>query len=124
HLSAAQPAAGLSYYFCVRAEHAFSLVEILGILVVLGTLAVVALPRYRDLSDAAGRSAFEETAHSFRLAVFYVHTQYVLSSRSGNVDNLQGYGDGTVDTNANGYPTDTADANTIPNNATGATRCA
>jgi hypothetical protein len=52
-----------------------------------------------------------------------VRVVYDLRHRFGNVDDLSGFGSGNVDAYANGYPTDTANANTIPGNATGANHC-
>ena len=62
-------------------------------------------------------------ARSFADAVLFVRLAHAASGRAGATDNVPGFGDGSVDTNANGYPTDTANANTIPNNSTGADRC-
>lgn len=81
------------------------------------------MPRYVDLKDDATRAAVAMQAAAFSNAVFLVRVAHLASGRTGAVDNVPGFGDGTVDTNGNGYPTDTANANTIPNNATGADRC-
>jgi prepilin-type N-terminal cleavage/methylation domain-containing protein len=101
----------------------FTLVELVAVIAIVALLSTLALPRLRDLSDDAARASVAQQAAAFRTAVDHVRLRYVLSNRTGNVDNLPGFGDGTVDTNANGYPTDTANQNTIPNNATGANRC-
>ena len=101
----------------------FTLVELVTLLAVLAVLVAIALPRFIDLSDDAARASVAQHAAAFRTSVGNVSLRYVVSGATGNVDNLTGFGDGTVDTNASGYPTDTANANTIPNNATGATRC-
>jgi prepilin-type N-terminal cleavage/methylation domain-containing protein len=101
----------------------FTLVELVCVIVILGCLGALAMPRYLNLSDAAARARVSQQAHAFSTAVQFVRIVYDLRHRSGAVDNLAGYGAGNVDTNANGYPTDTANANTIPNNGTGANRC-
>jgi MSHA pilin protein MshB len=101
----------------------FTLIELICVIVILGCLTTIAAPRFLNLADAAGRTSVEKHARAFALAVQFVRIRYDLSRRSGAVDNLAGFATGTVDTNTNGYPVDTANANTIPNNATGANRC-
>lgn len=101
----------------------FSIVELVVVIAVLAVLAALAVPRYFDLRDEAARASVAQHAAAFGASVQNVRIRYAVNGASGNVDNLAGFGDGTVDTNANGYPTDTAGANTIPNNAAGATRC-
>lgn len=104
-------------------QRGFTLIELICIIVILGSLGMIVGPRYYDLSDAASQAAVGELGHSFATAVQFVHMRYSLNGSTGAVDNVAGYGAGNVDTNANGYPVDTANANTIPNNLTGATRC-
>jgi MSHA pilin protein MshB len=104
-------------------ESGYTLVELVGTLVIVGCLASVALPGFFSVDQAAVRAAVAAQARAFADAVLFVRLTYAVTGRSGPADNIAGYGDGTVDTNANGYPTDTANANTIPNNATGADRC-
>lgn len=107
-----------------RAAHAgFTVIELVCVMVIVSTLAAVAVPRLIDLGDEAYRASVARHAGNFAAAVQFVRLTYLVRSRRGNVDNLPGFGDGNVDTNASGYPTDTANANTIPNNATGANRC-
>ena len=105
------------------AERGFTLIELVCTIVILGSLASMALPRYADLAGEATRAAVATQAAAFASAVTLVRVAHLVSGRSGATDNVPGFGDGKVDTNANGYPTDTANANTIPNNNTGANRC-
>jgi prepilin-type N-terminal cleavage/methylation domain-containing protein len=101
----------------------FTLVELVCVLAIIAVLAATAVPRFLDLSKEAGAASVARHASAFATAVRLVQAKYNVSQMSGDVDNLEGYGAGNVDTNASGYPTDTADANGIPNNATGANRC-
>jgi MSHA pilin protein MshB len=101
----------------------FTSVELICVIVILGALAAVAMPKVLDLADAAAHAEVAQRAGAFATAVQFVRLTYIARRRSGNVDNLAGFGDGSVDTNASGYPTDTANANTIPNSAAGANRC-
>ena len=101
----------------------FTLIELVCTVVILGCLTAIAMPRYLDLSDAAAHAAVAKHAHAFSTAVQFVQIRYSLNRKSGAVDNVAGFGSGNVDTNASGFPTDTANANAIPNNLTGANRC-
>jgi MSHA pilin protein MshB len=101
----------------------FTLIELICVIVILGCLTAIAMPRWLDLSDAAERVSVAKHAQAFTAAVQFVRMRYDLNRKSGAVDNLAGFGSGNVDTNTAGFPTDTANANTIPNNLTGANRC-
>jgi MSHA pilin protein MshB len=107
----------------MRKNAGFTVIELVCVMVIVATLAAVAVPRLLDVTDEAYRATVDRHAGNFASAVQFVRLTYLVRNRSGNVDNLPGFGDNNVDTNASGYPTDTANANTIPNNATGATRC-
>src|SRR5690242_4254210 len=101
----------------------FTFVELICVVVIMAVLAATAVLNFSDLTEDAEAASVEQQASAFATAVRFVQIRYVLSGKSGDVDNLPGFGDGTVDTNASGYPTDTANANTIPNNPAGANRC-
>jgi MSHA pilin protein MshB len=101
----------------------FTLVELVCVIAIIAVLAATAMLRFIDLSEDAEAASVAQQASAFATAVRFVQIKYILSGRSGDVDNLAGFGDGTVDTNASGYPTDTANGNTIPDNPAGANRC-
>jgi MSHA pilin protein MshB len=101
----------------------FTLVELVCVIAIIAVLASSAVLRFIDLSEEAEAASVAQHASAFATAVRFVQVKYIVSGSSGNVDNLAGFGDGNVDTNASGYPTDTANGNSIPNNPTGVNRC-
>jgi prepilin-type N-terminal cleavage/methylation domain-containing protein len=109
----------------------FTLVELMAVIVILGTLAASAMPRYADLSGAARAASLSQHAGAFETAVMLVHLRWAIDGTGSFRDNLPGFGDGTVDVNTAGYPVDGtsqgnsagANNNNIPNNNNGDLRC-
>ena len=109
----------------------FTLIELIAVILILGVLVAVGLPRLFDLSTGAQRAAVSQHASSFATAVQFVHIRWQLLGAGGFRDNLPGFGDGTVDVNISGYPIDGtsqgnsagANNNNIPNNNNGDLRC-
>lgn len=105
------------------ADHSqgFTLIELVLVLVIAGVIAAIAIPRFVELGSAAHRASVSGSAESFRTAVILVQVAYRVNGYAGpgTNDNVIGFGDGTVDVNTAGFPTDTANRNNINN----ATRC-
>ena len=93
----------------------FTLVELVCVLVILGVLAGVSVPRYFDLAESAHRSVVTSTSGAVQTAVVLANAACLMRGWAGQ-DNLPGYADGTVDFNAACFPTDTGNANAIGNN--------
>jgi prepilin-type N-terminal cleavage/methylation domain-containing protein len=91
---------------------AFTLVELVCTLVVIGVIASVALPRFFDLSDEAYDAAVLATARSLEAAVSFATAGCAVRGWQGR-DNLPGYATGGVDFNSSCHPTDTGNANAI-----------
>lgn len=100
----------------------FTLIELIIVLVILGILAAFILPRSFRLDEAAHKTSVARTADSFRTAVMFVKTKYRLAGFTGARDNIPGFGAGTVDVNAAGFPTDTSNVNSISGSAARCTR--
>lgn len=90
----------------------FTLIELVVVIVILGILAAVALPRFMDASEDAHESAVEGTAGALASAVLLVRSQFELNRNGGNQGctggncqiDVQGFGNNSVDVNADGWP--------------------
>ena len=92
----------------------FTLIELVVVIVILGILAAVALPRFINVSKDAHESAVKGTGGALAAAVLLVRSQWEVN-RSNGTDttpntNVTGFGDGTVDVNASGGPLGTGAA--------------
>ena len=96
----------------MRNNKGFTLIELVVVIVILGILAAVALPRFMDATEGAHESAVKGAAGALASAVLLVRSQYELN-RNGGVQgctggncqiDVQGFGNNSVDVNANGWP--------------------
>ena len=76
------------------------MVELVIVIIILGILAAVAVPRYLDLSTDASNASRSGVVGGLNSAIQIVHGRY-LAKGSGPV---QLDGGATITTNANGYP--------------------
>jgi len=99
-----------------RKESGFTLIELIAVIVILGSLAASALPRYIALSEEARQSAVAGTAAAFKSAIFLANAACFIRSFAGR-DNLPNFGAGTVDFNSNCLPSSTNGNNNLGVNA-------
>ena len=86
----------------------FTLIELVVVIVILGILAAVALPRFINVTKDAHESAVKGAGGALASAVLLVRSQWEVNRNNGSTTtpntNVAGFGDGTVDVNASGWP--------------------
>lgn len=85
----------------------FTLVELVVVIIILGILSVVALPKFINLSEDAHVSAVAGTGGAFKSGINLARSVWAVRVGSGPADDLPTFGDsesGELDFNDNGWP--------------------
>ena len=84
----------------------FTLIELVLVIIVLGILAVVALPRFINIKDDALKSMVSATAGNFASAARLANAGWavVVKGQSVALYNLSSFGNSTIDINRYGWP--------------------
>mgnify|MGYP000179816912 CR=1 FL=1 len=88
-----------------KADAGFTLIELVVVIAILAILAAFALPRFADMADEAHRSSVEGSGGAMAAAVALARSQWLANGNAVAVINLPGYGDETIDTSVDGWPT-------------------
>ncbi|WP_368198461.1 type IVa pilus pseudopilin TppF [Aeromonas sp. R7-4] len=92
-----------------RVSRGFTLLELVLVIVVLGILAVTALPRFINIQDDALKSSVSATAGSFVSAVQLAHAGWAVKVKGEPLAlyNFSGMGKQDLDINRHGWPVGT-----------------
>lgn len=92
-----------------RASRGFTLIELVLVIIVLGILAVTALPRFINVQDDALKSSVAATAGSFSSAVQLAHAGWAVKVKGEPLAlyNFSGMGRQDLDINSLGWPVGT-----------------
>lgn len=102
-------------------EIGFTLVELVIVIVLLGLLAVAALPRFLDITDQAQTATVEGVAGGFATGAALVRAQWIADGNSfGTAGTLVIVDGGQILTNENGWPAQTSAGDASYNSQTAA----
>ncbi|MCL1092519.1 type II secretion system protein [Shewanella kaireitica] len=90
-----------------KSQSGFTLIELVVVIIILGILAVIALPKFINLSEDAQVSTVKGTAGAFKSGLDLSRAVWAVKVGSGPVEDLPVFGtaqSGEVDFNANGWP--------------------
>jgi prepilin-type N-terminal cleavage/methylation domain-containing protein len=87
-------------------QQGFTLIELVAVIVLLGILAVTALPRFVNIQDDARAATARGTGTAFDAAIRLSHIKWQAGGHGGAVNDLALYGTGTnlIDMNNLGWP--------------------
>ncbi|PCJ49044.1 MAG: pilin [Gammaproteobacteria bacterium] len=106
-----------------RSTTGFTLIELVTVIVILGILAAIALPRFGNVTEKAHDASIEGVKGALASGMAIAHAQWVANGQptaDPERDNIIGFGRGDVDVSSNGWPTGTTGSN---NPSMDAVRC-
>ncbi|MAO13645.1 MULTISPECIES: prepilin-type N-terminal cleavage/methylation domain-containing protein [Marinobacter] len=104
-------------YNSKQKQKGFTLIELVVVIAILAILAAFALPRFAQLSEQAHQASIKGTAGALSAGVALAKAQWVANGQTGAVSAVDGFGDGDVAVNEDGWATSTDGTTTAPNQA-------
>lgn len=107
----------------IRTTKAFTLIELVLVITIIGIISAYALPRFANLKDEADLAQAQGIAGALKAGISLVKATFDSQGNSVRVQNLARFGDGTIDTNNMGYPIGTNKGNGNENIGIGSFGC-
>jgi len=92
------------------ARSGFTLIELIFVIVIIGVLATIAIPRFTHLTDNSKISSELATASSVQGALDAIHSEWITNTCDFDWGNGKNTGNAGEALNANGYPDSLDDA--------------
>lgn len=86
-------------------KRGFTLIELLFVIVIIGVLTAVAIPKFQNLTDNSKISSELATASSVQSAIDAIHGDWITNTCSFNWGNGQNTATASTEFNTTGYPT-------------------
>lgn len=87
----------------------FTIVELIIVIILLGILAAIALPRFLDVDEEAHEAKVQAVVGALQTSISSAHAVWRLHGDGVAVADLSEFSDGTVNFNANGFPVEAGD---------------
>lgn len=88
-------------------HHGFTLIELIVAIIILGIIAIIAMPKFINLRQDAEIATHEATGGAFKGGIILANVKWAAAGNSGPTDNLQVFGGGAsgqLDINLWGFP--------------------